>query len=373
MKVKSTIASAWIACAGLGARAAEAQPRVPTHVACVGDSITVGYTASSLAKNYTGDLQTLLGAGTKVGNFGHSGATMLSTGDLPYVQQAEYGAATTFVANAGAASVVDVVIMLGTNDSKPQNWANADGGTSAGQFAADYLAMIDHFAGLATHPLVLLAAPPTAYSTSGVNGTIIHDQIVPIVKQVATQNGMPFIDVQTPTAGHREWFVSDGIHPNDMGYQIVANVIYTGLTGADSGAWSPVSPEAGLDGGRPDSGGLDGSEPDGTEPTAAAETDGGAKAGGEDAGGAPVKGDAIDGAASRDTTGNGPVDQQAGGCSVSSRTSGALGAPWLVIGLLLGRSRRRALWVSSHVQRLGASLFRWRNVSRTRRGVSEDV
>jgi len=95
--------------------------RVATHVACVGDSITQGVGASSANTNYPADLQGLLGPGVSVMNYGHSGATMLSTGDLPYQLQPEYTSATSFVSGAGATATVDVIIMLGTNDSKDYN------------------------------------------------------------------------------------------------------------------------------------------------------------------------------------------------------------------------------------------------------------
>ena len=97
---------------------AAAQVRTPTHVACVGDSITYGYMASSASASYPSVLQNLFGSSVKVMNYGHNGATMLSTGDLPYQTVTEYTAATTFVSGAGATAVVDVIIMLGTNDSK---------------------------------------------------------------------------------------------------------------------------------------------------------------------------------------------------------------------------------------------------------------
>src|SRR6476646_9911517 len=74
---------------------ARAQVRTPTHVACVGDSITYGYLASSSSKSYPSDLQAMFGTGVKVMNFGRNSATLLSTGDLPYVNQTEYTAATT--------------------------------------------------------------------------------------------------------------------------------------------------------------------------------------------------------------------------------------------------------------------------------------
>ncbi|HEX3854252.1 MAG TPA: GDSL-type esterase/lipase family protein, partial [Polyangiaceae bacterium] len=93
----------------------------------VGDSITAGFAASSPAKSYPSDLQVLFGDQVKVMNFGHSSATMLSDGygNLPYEDQPEYQDATNFVSGAGANAVVDVIIMLGTNDSKNFNWTPA--------------------------------------------------------------------------------------------------------------------------------------------------------------------------------------------------------------------------------------------------------
>ena len=106
-------------------------------MACVGDSITYGYGASNQAtKSYPANLQTLFGASVQVKNFGHSGATLLSVGDTPYVQQSEYAGANTFVSGAGTSAVVDVVLMLGTNDSKSYNWMMGTG-TRAQQFVAD--------------------------------------------------------------------------------------------------------------------------------------------------------------------------------------------------------------------------------------------
>jgi MYXO-CTERM domain-containing protein len=212
----------------LWASGAVAQVRTPTHVACVGDSITYGYMASSASASYPSVLQNLFGSSVKVMNYGHNSATMLSTGDLPYPTLSEYTASTTFVSGAGSTAVVDVIIMLGTNDSKSYNWMVGTG-TRAQQFVTDCGAMVDHFASLPTHPVVYLALPPRAFAnTYGISGTIIHDQILPLIQQVATAKGVPIIDVDTPTASHPELF-PDGVHPNDTGYALVAKVMHDGL------------------------------------------------------------------------------------------------------------------------------------------------
>ena len=224
-----TRASLIVGVAGLliSARAA-AQPRMPQYVACVGDSITAGYGASVPEAAYPADSRTLFGGAAVVLNYGHSGATMLSTGDVPYLQQPEYATATTYLTNLGAGSIVDVIIMFGANDSKAYNWTPGGMSMSA-QFAADTAAMVDHFASLPSHPVVYLALPPSIYTnTFGISDAVVHDQIIPILNQVAADKGIPTIDVNTPTAGHSEDF-SDGVHPTDAGYQLVAQVMHDGL------------------------------------------------------------------------------------------------------------------------------------------------
>lgn len=89
---------------------------VPVVVACVGDSITEGIGATRADQySYPAQLQGLLGEGYAVHNYGASGMTLLAEGDYPYIRQERYA--------ASLACPCDVVLlMLGTNDSKPQNW-----------------------------------------------------------------------------------------------------------------------------------------------------------------------------------------------------------------------------------------------------------
>jgi lysophospholipase L1-like esterase len=293
----------------LVATSADAAVRTPTHVACVGDSITAGVGASSSTTNYPAVLQTLLGSSVKVMNFGHSGATMLSVGDLPYQQQSEYTGATSFVSGAGASAVVDVIIMLGTNDSKPYNWTVGTT-TRAEQFRKDCAAMVDHFAQLAPHPLVYLALPPHAYNnTYQISGTVLHDQIIPVIKQVAADKGIPVIDVDTPTTGHPELF-PDGVHPNDNGYKLVAQVMHDGLLAPlDSG-----------DAGAGDASGAGGQA--GTGGAASGGTTGTTGTGGRDAGTNGSGGGAGGGSGLGGASGTGGSSSQGG----TSGSGGAVGS-----------------------------------------------
>ncbi len=212
--------------------AAHATPRQPTHVACVGDSITAGAGASDPSKNYPSLLQGLFGDGVQVQNFGNSGSTMLSApyGDKPYEDQAEFDAATTFVSGAGASAVVSVVIVLGANDSKPFNWSPDGLPKNDQQFLNDYREMVDHFLALTPQPVVYVGFPlaTTDAPCCSISGTVIHDEEIPLIQQLAMEKHLPIIDLNTPTTGHDEYF-GDGVHPNDAGYVVMAQAVYDGL------------------------------------------------------------------------------------------------------------------------------------------------
>ncbi|HEY4185122.1 MAG TPA: GDSL-type esterase/lipase family protein [Polyangia bacterium] len=333
---------------------ATAATRVPTHVACVGDSITYGYAASSSAAAYPSVLQTLLGSSVKVSNFGHSGTTMMSVADQPYQNTTEYTGATSFVSGAGTAAVVDVIIMLGTNDSKPYNWMVGND-TRAQQFVTDCGAMVDHFASLSTHPLVFLALPPRAFAnTYQIDGAIIHDQILPLLQQVATARGLPIIDLDTPTASHAELF-PDGVHPNDTGYALVAQVMHDGLVQALPSGQGGHGGGGGVGGqggraGTPGAGGAGGARPGtggvgmggaGTGGAATGETgSGGNGTGGASTGGTATGGIGTGGA----STESAPASKSGCACSLSNDHRGqydGLGLPLAAAAFFALRARPR--------------------------------
>jgi len=344
---------------------AAAAVRVPTHVACVGDSITYGYGASNQnTKSYPANLQTLFGAGVQVKNFGHSGATMLSApfGDLPYRDQPEYAAATSFVTGAGASAVVDVIIMLGTNDSKNFNWAPSGKPKNDQQFLSDYRAMVEHFGALSPKPLVFLALPLATGNNPccSIDGTVIHDQILPLIKQVAAEKNLPTIDLNTPTTGHPEYF-GDGVHPTDAAYALVATLMHDGLlvdpgAGGAGGASPGGAGAGGAGAGGAGAGGA--SAGSGTAGSSGLGTGGSAGAtlavGGGSSGvagaltaasGAPHGAGASAGGASANAGSSSalPADSDADGCAMSSRSRrlGSLSAFGLLgLGWLVARRRR---------------------------------
>jgi len=339
-------------------------------VACVGDSITYGYGASNQStKSYPANLQTLFGSSIQVKNFGHNGATLLSApyGDLPYEDQPEYSAATSFVSGAGANSVVDVVILLGTNDSKNFNWSPSGKPKNDQQFLSDYRAMVEHFSSLPSKPRIFLALPLATGNTPccSIDGKVIHDEVLPLIKQLATEKSLPTIDLNTPTTGHPEYF-SDGVHPTDAAYALVAQWVHDGLL-VDSGAGSAggagnaggVGAGGGSGGnagavGNVESGGAGngtaglasgGSTESSTAGGAIGTADAGPSSAGTNAAGAPTTAGASNSAAGGAGGGGSQVTSaqpDSGGCALSrSRLGVGSSAIWGLVGLGWLLSRRR--------------------------------
>ena len=83
------------------------------RVACIGDSLTYGYLVEDRPVNcYPSKLQRLLGEKYTIKNFGVNGLTMLKNGPESYWESEEFQLSLHFNPNI-------VIIMLGTNDSKP--------------------------------------------------------------------------------------------------------------------------------------------------------------------------------------------------------------------------------------------------------------
>ena len=119
------------------------------------------------------------------------------------------------------------MIVLGANDSKPFNWDQAG---KPAQYKTDYLAMVDHFAGLKSKPVVYVGFPLATGTDPccSIRGDIIYEQQIPLIKQVAMEKHLPIIDLNTDTTNHPEYF-GDGVHPNDAGYLVMAQLVQKGL------------------------------------------------------------------------------------------------------------------------------------------------
>lgn len=197
---------------------------VAVRVACVGDSITFGAGIKDRAKNsYPAQLGAMLGEEWEVSNFGVNGATMLKKGDKPYWKQRAFDSALESRPHV-------VIIKLGTNDTKPQNWKHK------AEMASNYKEMIDRFAALETHPKIWICYPVPAFPARwGIRDSIIKDELIPIIADIAEDKDVPVIDLYKPFVGKADLF-PDKIHPNAKGAGMMAEMIAEVIAGLPVGA-----------------------------------------------------------------------------------------------------------------------------------------
>lgn len=187
------------------------------RVACIGNSITYGSGIKNRdTESYPAVLGQLLGDKYQVKNFGLSGRTLLNKGDRPYMNEKTFKVALNYLPNV-------VVIKLGTNDTKPQNWKYQS------EFKQDLTAMVDSFQALSSKPRIFLCYPAAAFSvTWGINDSIIVNGVMPYVKAVSKEKKLKIIDLHKVTVGKSELF-PDKIHPNAAGARILATTVFRAI------------------------------------------------------------------------------------------------------------------------------------------------
>lgn len=180
-------------------------------VACIGNSITENI-ALPESQKYPSLLQGYLGDGYSVRNYGISGRTLLKKGDYPYWNESKYTEVKSWEPDV-------VVIKLGTNDSKPSNWQYKS------DFVNDYVDFINSFKNLSSSPRILICKPLPAYpNTMNIDGTVIHDEILPMIDQIAQLTNVEVIDLYTPLEG-KQTYLYDNVHPNKKGTTVMAHVV----------------------------------------------------------------------------------------------------------------------------------------------------
>ena len=143
---------AWLYFTGLSGIAPSAgQPEAgQTKVACIGDSITYGHGISNWPRNnYPAVLQQLLGEGYRVQNFGVSGRAVQDNSDQPYRATDQYQNSIAYDADI-------IVFMMGSNDTKPENWFGEEA------FKTALLDLLDDYTRNGKQPLIYICTTPPA-------------------------------------------------------------------------------------------------------------------------------------------------------------------------------------------------------------------
>ncbi|SDA84852.1 Lysophospholipase L1 [Algoriphagus alkaliphilus] len=184
----------------------------PIRIAFLGNSITQGPGRDNPG-SYPLQVGALLGDSYEVKNFGVSGRTLLKKGDFPIWNEPQFQEAKDFTPDV-------LVIKLGTNDSKPQNWAHK------ADFVNDYLDLIAEFR---THmpadgKVYIVIPVPVTRENFGINPEVMNNEQRLMLYEIIQKSGAEAIDLYTPLMNKTE-LLPDGVHPNKEGLTIMANVI----------------------------------------------------------------------------------------------------------------------------------------------------
>lgn len=182
------------------------------RIAAVGDSNTYGAGVlfrGRSRRSWPGRLQTLLGDGYEVLNYGVNRRTLQRGGDHPYD-------ATPFAEASVRADPDIALIMLGSNDARGDNW-------NPGRFESELGAFVEQYR--ANGAAVYLMTPPVAYENRrGVSWRLIEEEVAPLVRRVASAAGVDLIDVfeitRRSTTSH-----PDGIHLGARSSGVVAEAV----------------------------------------------------------------------------------------------------------------------------------------------------
>ncbi len=195
------------------------------RVACIGNSITDGFGIPMPDVNgYPAQLQNQLGSDYYVRNFGVSARTLLTNGDRPYTKENAWKEALSFNPDI-------VVIKLGTNDSKPQNWDS-----HGKEFASDLQQMVNQLKALPSKPRIILCTPiKAATNTKDVKPQTILDStivagVIPAIRKVAKKNKLEVLDLHPVIDPSTDEMQRDGIHPTAKGATHIAKTVAAFIT-----------------------------------------------------------------------------------------------------------------------------------------------
>ncbi len=187
-----------------------------TRIACVGDSITYGYGVKGWRKNnYPAVLAAQLGDAFCVNNYGVSGSTASKDGDQPYSGERMFAQSLLFLPDL-------VILMLGTNDTKTQNWKGQ------AHYSEAMRRLIRAYRSQPNTPQILLLSPPPAWGTPvafDISAEILQNEIRPATQRLAEEEDIFFADLFAVFSDHPELFW-DGVHPNAAGARKLSETVY---------------------------------------------------------------------------------------------------------------------------------------------------
>ena len=190
-----------------------------TKVACIGDSITWGFTLLRPSRqSYPALLQEKLGPDYEVRNFGHNDASARFDADTPYVKKKEYHESLAWNPDI-------VLLMLGSNDTKRFNW-------DPEIFRRDYRTLVKSYQDLPSKPRIILLAPIQIHRViniplMGLYPETMEEGVRPAIREIATDLGLELVDLVDLFPDTR--YCRDGVHPQATGARMLAEAIHSAI------------------------------------------------------------------------------------------------------------------------------------------------
>lgn len=214
----------------------DSQDNNKIKVATIGDSITYGAGAASAEMGldpqltYPSQLADMLGSEVDLRNFGIAGRRLLDGADC-FENEPEYQASLDFKPDV-------VFIMLGTNDIKSAYWV-PDSADQQQRYKQAYEELIAAYRQANPDVKIFVMTSPYLYTTvPEMDGAVLAEEVIPLQRQVAKEQGCYLIDVFAATTGMPELF-PDSIHPNAEGYELIAQLVYESVIAALNGEIEP--------------------------------------------------------------------------------------------------------------------------------------
>lgn len=194
------------------------------NITCFGDSITAGHSSST--GGYPPKLSNMLNGNGKPATVVNKGIS----GEKTPAGVARFDS----VLNSFAANII--LIMEGTNDIR--------GGLSVATTQHNLQVMINKAKAKGVIPVLATLTPSDRSGST----TLIPNTWNPMIKSLASSNGIVLSDQYAGIIGTWSTSTADGLHPNDTGYRTVAQTWYNSMSGMISSS-GEVSESGGGGGG----------------------------------------------------------------------------------------------------------------------------
>ncbi|MFI3330245.1 MAG: GDSL-type esterase/lipase family protein [Rikenellaceae bacterium] len=180
----------------------------PMRVACIGDSVTMGYGLANAKEDaYPSQLGRLLGENYLIKTFGELGTTVVTEDYSHICHSPEFPRMLEFAPDV-------ITICLGSYDSKDRYRSTAK------FFERDYIALIENIKEVLPDAKIIVMSPPK-YHLKG-EDDYLATNIIPILKKVAGQYNLQFVDVYPIFENDDKELLSYGVHPTAKGAGLIA-------------------------------------------------------------------------------------------------------------------------------------------------------